>query len=194
MIYVGIDPGVKGGLAAIDQYAPRQVLIMPFEKFSFSDISYQFKTWRESDTQVHVLLENPSLPMFNRHSQNNFSVQAYTKLYRSIGVLEGISIAHNYIPEKISPIKWQNRLNCRTGGDKKVTHRRANELFPFLFRRTKAGERKSIVTHAVADALLIALYNYLDHADSQYIIREWKNILPHIQKPKVLRKLPKRRV
>ena len=188
MIYVGIDPGMKGALAAIDQYDARRVLTMPFDKFSMSDISQQFKIWREEDKQVHVLLENPSLPMFNRHTQNNFSVQAYTKLYRSIGVLEGICIAHNYIPEKISPIKWQNRLNCRTGGDKKITHRRANELFPFLFRRTKVGDRKSIVTHTIADALLIALFNYLDHADPKYIISEWRNILPHIQKPKVTKR------
>lgn len=176
MIYVGIDPGLSGGLAAIDQYSPRRVLTMPFDKFEMGDIAHQFKIWRDSDTAVHVLLENPSLPMFNRHTQNNFNVQAYTKLYRSIGVLEGISIAHNFIPEKISPIKWQNRLGCRTGGDKKVTHRRAQQLFPFLFRMTKSGEKKSIVTHSIADALLIALYNYLDHADPQYIINEWRQI------------------
>jgi hypothetical protein len=192
MIYVGIDPGLKGGLAAIDQFAPRKILLMPFEHCSLGDISYQFKVWRDSDTPVHVLIENPSLPMFNRHSQNNFSIQAYTKLYRSIGHLEGIAIAHNFVPEKISPIKWQNRLNCRTGGDKKITHARATKLFPFLFRITKAGEKKSIVTHAVADALLIALYNYLQYADNQYVLSEWRNILPHIQKPKIARKLPKR--
>ena len=188
MIYVGIDPGMKGALAAIDQYNARRVLTMPFDKFSMNDVALQFKEWREEDAQVHVLLENPSLPMFNRHTQNNFSVQAYTKLYRSIGVIEGICIAHNYIPEKIGPVKWQNRLNCRTGGDKKITHKRANELFPFLFRRTKAGDRKSIITHTIADALLIALYNYLDHADPKYIINEWRNILPHIQKPKVAKR------
>lgn len=176
MIFVGIDPGMKGGLAAINQFSPRQVLTMSFEHCSPSDISFQFKEWRDSDTQVSVLLENPSLPMFNRHNQNNFSVQAYTKLYRSIGVLEGISIAHNYIPEKIGPVKWQNRLGCRTGGDKKITHRRAQQLFPFLFRITKAGDRKSIVTHGIADALLIALYNYLQYADRKYIISEWKHL------------------
>ena len=45
------------------------------------------------------------------------------------------------------PQVWQKALGCMTGGDKNVTKRRAQELFP--------GHK---ITHATADALLIAHY------------------------------------
>ena len=49
--------------------------------------------------------------------------------------------------ERVSPQKWQKAMGCLTKGDKNVSKRRAQELFPHLK-----------VTHATADALLIAAY------------------------------------
>ena len=49
--------------------------------------------------------------------------------------------------ERIRPQVWQKSLGCMTGGDKNITKRRAQELFPQLK-----------ITHATADALLIAYY------------------------------------
>jgi hypothetical protein len=49
--------------------------------------------------------------------------------------------------ERISPQAWQKSLGCMTGGDKNISKRRAQELFPTMN-----------VTHATADALLIAEY------------------------------------
>jgi hypothetical protein len=49
--------------------------------------------------------------------------------------------------ERVRPAAWQKALGCLTGGDKNVSKRRAQELFPQLK-----------VTHATADALLIAYY------------------------------------
>ena len=47
--------------------------------------------------------------------------------------------------ETVTPAKWQGAMGCRTKGDKNVTKRKAQDLFP--------GVK---VTHAIADALLIA--------------------------------------
>lgn len=54
-----------------------------------------------------------------------------------------------------TPSYWQGKMRCRTGGDKTITLRRAQELWPQLK-----------ITHAKADALLLAEYgrmfgNYL---------------------------------
>jgi hypothetical protein len=49
--------------------------------------------------------------------------------------------------ERVRPQIWQRDLNCRTGGDKNISKARAMELFPSMR-----------VTHANADALLIAEY------------------------------------
>ena len=47
--------------------------------------------------------------------------------------------------ERITPVKWQDAMKCRTGGDKNISKARAQELFPTLK-----------VTHKNADALLLA--------------------------------------
>jgi hypothetical protein len=69
----------------------------------------------------------------------------------------------------ISPLKWQNRLACRTKGDKKVTKSLAIKLFPFLSKTLSSGERKSTVTLDTADALLIGLYGYLEYANPKFL-------------------------
>jgi hypothetical protein len=45
----------------------------------------------------------------------------------------------------VLPVKWQTAMSCRTKGDKNVSKARAQQLFPDVK-----------VTHAIADALLIA--------------------------------------
>jgi hypothetical protein len=47
--------------------------------------------------------------------------------------------------DQITPRKWQTAMGCLSGGDKNVTKRRAQQLFP-----------KLTITHAIADALLLA--------------------------------------
>ena len=49
--------------------------------------------------------------------------------------------------EQVTPQKWQKAMGCMSKGDKNVTKRRAQELFPNLK-----------ITHATADALLIGEY------------------------------------
>ena len=57
--------------------------------------------------------------------------------------LTASGIPHTYV----APQKWQKELQCLTKGDKNVSKARAQQLFPHIK-----------VTHAIADALLIAEY------------------------------------
>lgn len=180
---VGIDPGKTGGIAIIPAYDFRGTSTMKLEKCSIGDIASLLEGFRQEDAHVDVFLENPSLPFANFNNRDasgkarSFSVQAYTKLYRSIGQLEGVCHAFGYIPTLISPIKWQNALGTRTKGNKRVTLDAAKQLFPFLARTGAKGQEISEVTHAVADALLIALYGYLSVSDRKYWTREVKSFI-----------------
>lgn len=58
----------------------------------------------------------------------------------------GLAMA-NVDVRDVLPMMWQSRLECLTGGDKNVSKRRAAELWPQMK-----------MTHAIADALLIAEY------------------------------------
>jgi hypothetical protein len=66
---------------------------------------------------------------------------------RGYGWCEMALTCYGAPPRDVLPMMWQARLDCLTGGDKKVSRRRAEELFPSVR-----------MTNAVADALLIAEY------------------------------------
>ena len=184
MLIIGIDPGVSGGVAIIPLYSFAETTIYPLEHYplpklvsifkdirygtqdisSSSDTEYRKDTQEyQRDTQVEVFLEEPQLPMTNFSkpgAPRNFNVQAHKKLARSLGQLEGICIALNWNVTLLSPRKWQNALDCSTGGDKNVTKNLAQGIFHFLTKKT--GDHS--ITHGTADALLIALYGYLQYA------------------------------
>jgi hypothetical protein len=182
MNIIGIDPGLSGGVAVIPLYDFYRTQTYSLADYTLSQLSGILQEFRggggvlyeqEKDTHCEVYLEEPQLPMLNTNNNNNFSVQAHKKLARSLGQLEGICIGAGYPPNLVSPPKWQNALKCRTGGDKNITKNLAMRVFPFLSRTCKSGPNKglpiSTITHATADALLIALYGYLQYQKPERI-------------------------
>jgi len=67
------------------------------------------------------------------------------KFGQGYGSLEMALTAAGIPFERVTPQKWQKALGCLTKGQKNVSKRKAQELFPTMK-----------VTHATADALLIA--------------------------------------
>ena len=66
---------------------------------------------------------------------------------RAVGLLYAFLTAAEIRFEEVAPVSWQTSLKCRTRGDKNVSKRKAQQLFPSLK-----------ITHGVADALLLAEY------------------------------------
>jgi hypothetical protein len=64
---------------------------------------------------------------------------------RGVGNIEAFLTAADIPFERVTPLHWQTAMNCRTKGDKNVTKAAAAALFPTM-----------AITHAIADALLIA--------------------------------------
>lgn len=193
MLIIGIDPGVHGGVAIIPLYAFRQTQIYALDKYTLSDLCAIFTDIRHGsddkepilsdsplndmpyrkDTQVEVFLENPKLP-----GTMSFGVNVHRELGRSVGQMEGLCAAHNWIPELLSPQKWQRGLDCMTGGDKNITKTLAQHCFPFMFSRRSDGTPYSLITDSVADALLIALYGYLHYIPSTKIPNSVRDNIP----------------
>ena len=91
-----------------------------------------------------------------------YQIKAYIEQVSSspqMGVVSAFSFGRGYgnlemaltaarIPfERVRPQVWQKALGCMTKGDKNVSKRKAQELFPAIK-----------CTHSVSDALLIAYY------------------------------------
>ena len=81
------------------------------------------------------------------HSSPQMGVKSAFTFGQGYGNLEMALTAAGIPFERVSPQKWQKAMGCLTKGDKNVSKRKAQELFPSLK-----------ITHATADALLIAEY------------------------------------
>jgi crossover junction endodeoxyribonuclease RuvC len=134
---LGIDPGGSGGAAIISDDA------RAYEAFSFTNAT---------EMDIHDKIKEFSLICQNAfieavHSMPGQGVASTFKFGRSYGFIRGCVIACNIPLHDVSPIKWQTLIGCRSGGDKNITKAKAQVLFP-----------KIKITHATADALLIAEY------------------------------------
>lgn len=141
MIYIGIDPGKAGGIAALTEGG--QVLEtykMPEEPDGLVDVIASILGYRPVEGPAIVMLE------FVSASPQMGVVSAFT-FGKGYGRIEGVLAGANLQAERVHPVKWQNAMDCRTRGDKNISKAMASSLFP-----------KLTITHAIADALLIAEY------------------------------------
>lgn len=145
MRFIGIDPGNSGGIAVLDESG--RVLMttkMPETDGDLFDYLEQCKAPVGEETKAFI--EKVHAGIFGGKGKMGV-VSAFTfgGSYRAAKMaMVGNKIAF----EEVTPQKWQQALACLTKGDKNISKQRAQELFPDL--------RK--VTHAFADALLIAEY------------------------------------
>lgn len=113
------------------------VVKMPETERDIFDLLHE---WREAHDRIHATLE------FVRAMPRQ-GVSSTFKFGWGYGGLRMALIATGIPFEEVTPAKWQGALRCRSGGDKNVTKRKAQELWP---------ARKW--THATSDSALICEY------------------------------------
>ncbi|RLE28249.1 MAG: hypothetical protein DRJ65_00030 [Acidobacteria bacterium] len=128
---IGIDPGQSGAIAWIGRDGAG---VEPLKNMTERDVVDLLRGFRKASI---CFIEHV-------HSMPRQGVASSFKFGMSYGGLRMAVVAAGVPLETVSPSKWQGDLGCRTKGDKNVTKRRAQELFPQIK-----------ITHAVADALLI---------------------------------------
>ena len=133
---IGIDPGASGGIAWLGRGSPLAFKMPDTEK----DVHDLLHGMEMEEGGTHAYIENV-------HSMPGQGVASSFKFGRNLGMLRAFLIALGIPFEAVSPQRWQKAMGCLTKGDKNVSKRKAQELFPSLK-----------ITHAIADALLIAEY------------------------------------
>lgn len=136
MLIIGIDPGESGGLAWHTD-GGMDCCKMPVTE---RDVWQQLKDVTYNAAAIKAYIESV-------HSMPGQGVSSSFKFGRNYGFLRGCLIALEIPFEDVTPVKWQSSLGCRTKGDKNVSKSRAQQLWPGIK-----------ITHAVADAMLIAEY------------------------------------
>lgn len=138
MIYIGIDPGASGGIGCVDDDGKALAAIaMPVTE---QDVYMALvgMIGGRGDDQVRAMIERAqAFPKMGVVGAFNYG-KGYGALLMSL-------TCAGFRFDVVAPRQWQGGLSCLTGGDKNVSKRRAQQLFP---DRT--------ITHAIADALLIA--------------------------------------
>lgn len=136
MNFIGIDPGKGGGIAVINGLEIRGLL--PLAKATERDV-WDFVREYRSEPAIATIEKVSSSPQMGVTSSFTFG--------RSLGYLRGMLTAMEIRFDEVSPQRWQKLLGCLTGGDKNISKAKAQQLFPQVN-----------MTHAIADALLIAEY------------------------------------
>ena len=140
-LHIGIDPGLSGGVAFVPESGTPWAHKMP-----------------ETDRDLIDLLRD-SINLFDAravielvHSSPQMGVKSAFTFGEGYGRLQMVLTAMGIPYERVRPAVWQKAMGCLTKGDKNVSKRRAQELFPAIK-----------VTHAIADALLIAEFSRRTH-------------------------------
>lgn len=136
--WLGIDPGASGGIGVIADEGHYAIKMPATMADLWEFLSQEAKS---CDGQIFAVIERV-------HSMPKQGVASSFTFGEGYGALQMALTAAGIPFERVQPAKWQQVMACRTGGDKNVSKARAQELFP-----------KLTITHATADALLIALYN-----------------------------------
>ena len=131
--YMGIDPGITGGIAAISDTGLHIAQGMPE---TASDIATCFEVYTEGDVTAYIERVSSSPQMGVK------SAFTFGHIY---GMLRMALVAYKIPYTEVAPGVWQRVMGCLSKGDKNVTKNRAQQLFP-----------KLRITHKTADALLIA--------------------------------------
>ena len=134
MIFLGIDPGKSGALALVDGGGG----VVDYVKLN--ETAHDVSDWLRAHAGTITAAQIERV-----HAMPRQGVSSSFKFGESFGFCLGLLVCHRIPFEHVTPAKWQRALGCRTGGDKRISKARAQELWPSIK-----------ITHAIADALLIA--------------------------------------
>ena len=135
---IGVDPGKSGAIAFIPSRGEPWVIKNTSTDRDLSDAVED--AMREYTGQVFASIEHV-------HSSPQMGVKSAFTFGMSYGKLLMLLACHKVPYEPVTPRIWQGKMQCLTGGDKNVSKAKAQALFPDIK-----------ITHAIADALLIAEY------------------------------------
>lgn len=141
-VALGIDPGKSGGIALVYADGSAEAHKMPETERDLLDTVLEMRERFDAH-------EAPPVAWIEVvHAMPKQGVASCFTFGKGYGGVRMALLACGFALHEVQPAKWQGALGCRTGGDKNVSKRRAQELFPAVPK----------ITHATADALLIAEY------------------------------------
>lgn len=142
MVFIGIDPGLAGGIAIIDD-TTNSAIAYKYTPQKLIEVIQSLVNKEESHftvEQVHAMPKQGVTSMFT------FGV--------GYGTILGILLANGIVPLDAKPSVWKRTM--RVTADKKTSIKKAQELFPNT--SLLPTSRCRVPSDGLAEALLIAEY------------------------------------
>ena len=145
MIYVGIDPGLKGGVAL---HCGNHVEAFPIPVVDgYVDVATLADEFRKYDDMLAIVEKVGAMPGQGVVSMFNFG--------RCYGTLIGLCIALGIKVELVTPQKWKGEVLAGTTKDKEAAIAYCRRVYP----EVKLIQPRCRVPHdGMADALCLAEY------------------------------------
>lgn len=166
--YIGIDPGKSGSIATITSHCNTRCDIIQILDLDITTICIASFLKNIEGNKLVVLERVHAMPIWWGGSEDKTKptkfipkqgIASTFKFGESYGKLKGILETLEISYKEVLARVWQKQMNCLTKGDKKVTHKKAKQLFPEIANK---------ITHKNADALLIAKYCQMISFDNIY--------------------------
>ena len=145
MVYLGIDPGKKGGLALISADA---VEVFPYSDEKLKEICCAL------DRKIHAAGEQVMCCLEQVHAMPKQGVTSTFNFGMSYGYIKGLLEIAGIPYQEIPPQRWKKEFGLNT--DKQKSIEVCRKLFPDV--SLKANDRCRVDNDGMAEALLMAEY------------------------------------
>jgi crossover junction endodeoxyribonuclease RuvC len=145
MIYVGIDPGLKGGVSFVDNYGSMVSMPMP----DFQELKFVLRAWQADFKIKHIFLEKAqAMPKQGVVSMFNYGCH--------FGMLQGLILTEGYPLTLVTPQEWQKEMF--KGATAKKAKEKALQIVRRLFPKEQfLGSIRAKRSHdGMIDSVLIA--------------------------------------
>ncbi len=155
-LIIGVDPGLSGALALVDQDGLRDFADMPTalkgagngkvkNEVNAAALSALLRDWVNGRSdEVAVIVERVS-------SMPGQGVASMMSLGDTVGCIRGVVAARGYPLQWITPTQWKRRYAI--GADKELARAKAIQLYP----QAELARKKD---HNRAEAILLARYGW----------------------------------
>lgn len=154
LVFFGIDPGKSGGVAGLS--VEGKVVVLEKRPDDLAALCAIFRPWPTAFAMIEFVRSSPQM-----------GVSSAFTFGRGLGQLEVAMVAAGLRYEEVLPRTWQKSLGIGYGGaltdveKKNITKAQALALFP----PDRYWIEARPITHATADALLIAEFCRLSHLE-----------------------------
>ena len=161
MRIIGIDPGLSGGIAVLDDLKIFDVFDMPIMSEGKKNKNQLNSAHLVNIIKKHIIPEDTYVIVEQVSAMPGQGVTSMFNFGQSFGILKGICSAMQLPMYFVRPAKWKKYFNL-INSEKDASRTKAIEIFPYFSSNLSKKKDSN-----KADAILIASYYYETYREEE---------------------------